>query len=260
MFPWRYAPILPTGDALRRAAQKGCSVTQPSTLVLFDIDGTLLSPEGCGRIALDLALHEVFGRSGDIDNHRFAGKTDWQSVAELLGIDDDTVRAHMPAFEAAAARHMEAVIHGCGVRPCPGARELVATLAETPAALVGLLTGNMRTTALIKLRVTGFDPDVFRVGAYGSEARARAALPPLAIARAEALAGVRFPGQRVVIVGDTEADVACGQGVSARTLAVASGFSDRALLEASNPDYLFDDLSDQEAVLAAIFEHGERGV
>ncbi len=228
-------------------------MTRPTTLILFDIDGTLLTPEGCGRAAIDLAVREVFGRTVDITNHHFAGKTDWQSLAELLGVDDEGVRAAIPAFEQAAARHLSAIIHQYDVHPCPGTLALVEALAREPAALMGLLTGNMRATAPIKLRAAGFDPDVFQVGAYGSDEPRRDALPALAVARAEALTGMRFPGARVVIVGDTEYDVPCGRGIGARSLAVATGFARREQLAAHQPDYLFDDLTDLPAVMAAIF-------
>ena len=232
-------------------------MSHPTTLVLFDIDGTLLFPDGCGRIALEMAMHDVFGRAADLASHHFSGKTDWQSLAELLDLSDKTVQAHMPAFEEAAAYHLGRVIHQHNVRPCPGALALVEALNCEPAALVGLLTGNLRATAPIKLRAAGFDPGVFHVGAYGSEARLRAALPPIAIARAEQLTGARFSGRRVVIVGDTEYDVTCGRGVGARALAVATGFASRATLEAHQPDYLFDDLADLPAVMRAIFDSSE---
>ena len=231
-------------------------IERPRTLVLFDIDGTLLNSAGCGREAMRLALLDVFGRTGDIDRHHLHGKTDWQSVAELLRLSDEEVGAHMPAFEQASAYHLERIIGQYDVRPYPGTLALVDALAQKPAALLGLLTGNVRAIAPIKLRAAGFDPGAFRLGAYGSEARRRDALPAMALARAEALTGERFPGERIVIIGDTEADVTCGRTIGARSLAVATGSSSYDRLAAQNPDHLFYDLTDLPAVVAAIFSGG----
>jgi phosphoglycolate phosphatase len=228
-------------------------LTQPSTLVLFDIDGTLLRADGCGRASIAEAMRQVFGRTGDYEHYQFAGKTDWQILSELLGRSAAQMAARIPEFERAAARHLERIISRHDVCPCPGAIELIDALAQSPAAVLGLLTGNLRATAPIKLRAAGFDPAAFRLGAYGSEAPRRDTLPSIAVKRARALTGVSFAGERVVIVGDTVADVTCGRGIGARSIAVLTGAGSRQALEAHHPDHLFDDLSDLEAVLAAIF-------
>ena len=139
------------------------------------------------------------------------------------------------------------------VQPCPGALALVDRLAACGDALVGLLTGNYQGTASLKLEAGGFDLSQFRVGAYGHESLDRGSLPALAVARAAGLTGVHFHGQQVVIVGDTPDDVTCGLGVGARSIAVLTGWVERPALEVVNPHYLFDDLSNTEAVFDAIF-------
>ena len=53
-------------------------------LVLFDVDGTLVSAAGAGRRALERALHETFGTAGPIDRYDFRGSTDAQIVRDLL--------------------------------------------------------------------------------------------------------------------------------------------------------------------------------
>lgn len=85
-------------------------------------------------------------------------------------------------------------------------------------------------------------------------------LPPLALKRAEALAGVSFPAERVVIIGDTPGDVACAQSIRARTLAVATGPFTTEQLRTCNPTYVFESLADTPSVLRAIFEDGARAV
>src|SRR5437016_11636128 len=89
--------------------------------------------------------------------------------------------------------------------------------------MVGLLTGNVAEGAALKLRAAGVNPARFRVGAYGSDAAARADLPPIAVRRAHALLGHSPTGADVVIIGDTPADVTCGSCVGARAIGVATG-------------------------------------
>lgn len=216
-------------------------------VVLFDIDGTLLWPKGCGREAIRLATHEVFGAAVDISQHAFGGKTDWQTLVELLAqlgdYDEAQVGAVMAQFEQAAARHLAGIIHRFPVQACPGAVEVVQALQDHPGVLPGLLTGNMAATSPIKLRAAGFDPRWFKVGAYGSEAMDRNRLPFLARARAEQIVGAPLPPDRVIIIGDTPADVACARALGAVAVAVLTGYADRHELEACAPDYLLDDLT-----------------
>ena len=167
-------------------------------LVLFDIDGTLLHSGGCGRAATRLALHEVFGTIGLLDKTNFAGKTDWQIVLESLastGIGVDQVQAQLLRYDETVARHLTLIVDTFPVRACVGAAEVVERLRAHPDALLGLVTGNMPGLVPIKLRAAGFDPDDFKIGAFGSEGWQRAMLPPLALERARHHAGRDFaPG------------------------------------------------------------------
>jgi phosphoglycolate phosphatase len=63
---------------------------------------------------------------------------------------------------------------------------------------------------------------------------------------------VEFPADNVIVLGDTPHDVACARAIGARAVAIATGRHSRAELEASAPDFLFDDLSDVRAVLAKL--------
>jgi phosphoglycolate phosphatase len=119
--------------------------------------------------------------------------------------------------------------------------------------LTGLLTGNFAATARLKLRAAGFDPDVFRTGAYGGDSVHRVELAALAVERARRLTGITFQGGQIAVVGDTPSDVACGEALGARTVAVCTGWHNREELVKAGAEVLFDDLSDTEAVLAAIF-------
>lgn len=228
-------------------------------LVLFDIDGTLLRSDGCGRAATRLAMSDVFGTIGALDQTNFAGKTDWQILNEALvpaGIGGATIQAALPQYDQAVASHLADIISDFAVRPCPGVPDVVAALRENAQVVMGLVTGNMAGLASIKLRAAGYDPADFRVGAFGSEGWERAMLPPLALRRARALVGIEFPGERIVIIGDTPEDVLCAESVQGRTIAVATGPFKTDELQRYQPTHTFEDMSAVETVLAAILENG----
>lgn len=225
-------------------------------LVLFDIDGTLLLPDGAGREAMRRALERVYGTAGPIDDFAFAGRTDSAIVHGLLvqaGVEEDVISAKFDALGAALEDEMRARLGDDRhrVRACPGAPALVEALDARDDVLLGLLTGNLRATAQLKLAAAGYDPGVFRVGAFGDVSKERADLVPVAVERARELTGVEFVGQQIVVIGDTPADVLCGEALGVRTLGVLTGWHDRAALEAVLPDVIFDDLTDTGAVLAA---------
>lgn len=132
----------------------------------------------------------------------------------------------------------------------PGVSELLAELSTRPV-LLGLLTGNVKTGAQVKLESLGLW-DRFALGAFADDSPVRKELADIAVRRACEQAGQRFEGKRIVIIGDTGHDVACGRHLNARTIGVATGHSSRDQLLAHGADHAIDDLSDTEAVLAAI--------
>jgi phosphoglycolate phosphatase-like HAD superfamily hydrolase len=120
-------------------------------------------------------------------------------------------------------------------------------------AILGLLTGNIERGAALKLSAAGIEPGRFRIGAYGSDSAVRADLPAIATARAAPLMG-RVPlGSDVVIIGDTPADMTCGEGVGARAIGVATGRHSVVELLAAGGHIAFEDLADTASVLDAIF-------
>jgi phosphoglycolate phosphatase-like HAD superfamily hydrolase len=200
----------------------------------------------------------VYGTAGPVATHRFDGKTDPQIARELLrlaGMPDPAIDRGLPALWRSYIRELgqelshpdhETVVY-------PGVRELLAEL-DTRArdACVGLLTGNIEAGAELKLRTAGLSGH-FRFGAYGSDCERRDGLPPIAVERALSLTGVTFRGADVVVIGDTPADVTCGQALGVRTVAVATGRHDAAALRSAGADVAFDDFSDTQAVLGALF-------
>ena len=226
-------------------------------LVLFDIDGTLLDPAGAGRRAMLAAMERVFGTTGPADGYRMAGKVDTQIVTELLrgaGLDDARIRATLPTYWAQYVAELQRIIGEHPVRVLPGVRPLLERLREHPQVVLGLLTGNIRAAAWIKLTAVSLAKYFDEMGAFGDEAHSRPELPVIAARRAAERFGKEFQGKDIVIIGDTPADIQCGQAVGAKTIAVATGPYSCEALRQHNPDYCFPDLRDTEAVMAAILD------
>lgn len=224
-------------------------------LVLLDIDGTLLSSNGAAPSAFRSALEEVFGTSGPRNGYSFAGRTDPQIARDLLrmgGVPAERVERDLPEAWRRYVLALERELRETRVSVLPGAHALVDRLESRADTVLGLLTGNLREGARLKLASAGMDIDRFVVGAFGSDHGDRRELPAVAIRRAEERLGHRFQGKAVVIIGDTPYDVACGAHLDVRTIAVATGSYSVEDLAECGPDHLFDSLAETDAVLRAI--------
>jgi phosphoglycolate phosphatase-like HAD superfamily hydrolase len=222
-------------------------------LVLWDIDGTLVTDGGASREAFDAALREVYDYSGDLDRYDFSGRTDPQIARMVLrddGFDDAAVDARLGTLWAHYLDGVRRRIAG-RVRALAGIPAILERLAATDQVLLALLTGNLEPGARLKLDPVDLNR-YFAFGAFGSDSAHREQLPPIAVERASQRHGHRFSGRDVVILGDSIYDVRCGTPHGATTIAIASGKTAGATLRAENPDCYFDDASDTEALLAAI--------
>lgn len=229
-------------------------------LLLFDIDGTLLSTDGAGRRAIHRALVDRAGTPGVLPGFRLDGKTDPQIVRELLSQGGHPTPEDRGLIEAICDQYVENLKEelkrpGYVTRALPGVPALLAALVPREAAgevMVGLLTGNVAGGATLKLRAAGIPPERFIVGAFGLDGHHRPDLPAVALARAQALAGRPLSGADTWIIGDTPADVACGRPVGASALAVATGSYGVRDLEATGAELVFADLADTGAVLQGL--------
>lgn len=224
-------------------------------LILFDIDGTLIATNHAGRQVLGQALVEVYGTHGALDNTSFAGKTDLGIITEALtigGLRQTEIDARLPRLYDTMAMYGELTFSRDNLAPCPGVMSIVSELRANPDITLGLQTGNVRATALLKLRAAGLDPIWFVVGAFGSDVATREELFPIAWRRARQLTGHLFSGHNTLAVGDTPGDILSAQTNGVATLAVATGFSEIEELVACRPDHLLPDLSDTKSVLTIL--------
>jgi phosphoglycolate phosphatase-like HAD superfamily hydrolase len=214
-------------------------------LLLFDIDGTLLS---CGPQVRGLfvnALIEVYGTAGRADSYHFHGRTDPRIVLDLLagtGLAEAEIRERMPRFQQLYLAALEAGLERKGMRLLPGVGELLERLAERRDLTVGLLTGNWEPGARTKL--SRFDLNrFFPFGAYGSDATDRDDLPPVALERAARHAGRAFHPEETLIIGDSVHDVGCAHAHGIPVLAVATGHTSAEELAAAGAEWVVPDLT-----------------
>jgi len=230
----------------------------PSTnrrLVLFYIDGTLITDDGAAREAFADALAEVYGFRGDVGHYDFSGRTDPQIARMILhddGWTESDVDTRLPAlwdhYLGGVARNAPG-----RVRALPGVRALLDAVRNDERMTVALLTGNIEPGARLKLGAIGLN-EFFPFGAFGSDSPRREELPPIAVERAARISGHTFRGTEVVIIGDSIYDVRCGVPHGATTIAIASGKTPAQKLKAENPTYFFDSAEDVERIVAAITE------
>jgi phosphoglycolate phosphatase-like HAD superfamily hydrolase len=228
----------------------------PLKIVLFDIDGTLVLTGGAGSRAMSRAFEDTFGIARAFDGIPMAGRTDTrilETAAARAGVElSETARRRFRDryFE----RLLEALSEpGHPKRVLPGVRPLLDALTTRSDIFLGLLTGNCEQGA--KLKLEHFDLwSFFRGGAFGDEAHDRNDLFSVAMQRARECGAPEVPAEQVIVVGDTELDVACAAAAGARSVAVATGPSSSDALRQSGADIVFEDLSDTPAFLRLLIK------
>src|SRR5947209_1754243 len=210
----------------------------------FDIDGTLISSGGAGKAALEAALAEEFGIGQLIEKLQLSGRTDRAIIRDLfrMHVIEDT-ETNRQRLVASYLRHLPGTLARNAGRVLPGIAALLEQLRVRDDVLVGLLTGNTRAGARVKLGHFGLF-DYFACGGYGDHHLERDDVAREALAEVrQRLNGLVVP-EHIWVVGDTPLDIRCARSIGARAVAVATGWHPRAELEAHRPDLLLEDLSD----------------
>ena len=218
-------------------------------LLLWDIDGTLIASGGAGMRALQVALRTAFGIDGSLAEIDFAGRTDTWIMREVFRKFSLAPTAeHFTRFFEGYVTALPAELNNPNARVLPGVRELLAAATAQGAIAQGIVTGNMRRGAELKLSHHGLW-GYFGFGAFADDSEHRNELGPHAVRRALEQHGVNFAADDVWVIGDTPHDIACGKAIGARTLAVGTGSSTVDQLRAYEPTATVDDLSDTDAML-----------
>jgi phosphoglycolate phosphatase-like HAD superfamily hydrolase len=217
------------------------------TLILWDIDGTLIASGGAGVRALQTALRNTFGENGLINGIEFSGRTDPWIIRQIFA------RFGIPPTTENFARYFEAylaVLPGemakPGARILPGVREVLEAADARGDVAQGLLTGNIRRGAEAKLSHHRLWHH-FPFGAFADDSEVRNELGPHALRRARERHGVDFAADHVWVIGDTPHDIACARAFGARCIAVATGGHGAAELASHSPAAILPDLADAGA-------------
>lgn len=227
------------------------------TVVLFDIDGTLLRSGGAARGALEKAMQKVYGVAPQ-PHVVLDGKTDPQIVRELAlsgtGMQQAEVDERIADFyEAYLSILRESIADSPGrIQLFPGVANLIEALRSREDVTIGLLTGNIEEGAYLKVAAAGLDPTIFRVGSFGSDHPVRNELAAIARKRVCSLLEQEVANDRIVVTGDTPHDISCGRAIGARTIGVATGRYSVVDLRAAGADVALPDLTDTQLVMETI--------
>lgn len=225
------------------------------TLVLWDIDLTLIDARGLGHDWYRTALNAAVGlelRKAPT----FPGRTERAITMELLTAHDIEPteelikRLHVELIGAAEREHPLLAERGHAL---PGSAEALAALAAEPDVVQSLVTGNLVEIARFKLETFGLDTHVdFEIGGYGTMSEHRPVLVTEAMRLATAKHGAHFPPESVVVIGDTPHDVDAALHHGAIAIGVATGRSSEEELREAGAHTVLADLRDTDALLAAV--------
>jgi phosphoglycolate phosphatase-like HAD superfamily hydrolase len=222
------------------------------TLLLWDIDGTLIDSGGAGERALRLALQREFAIEDSFTWLEYFGRTDtWIARAILERHQGDATPHAIQRFLGAYLKALSEEMHNPHVRILPGIADIITCVSRSGDIAQGLLTGNLRQGAETKLGHLGLWAP-FPFGAFADDAEQRDDLGPHALRRAGAHYGNDFSPAHVFVIGDTPHDISCGKVIGAQTIAVATGRFTRDQLKAHKPTSVFENFADTAGFFSAL--------
>ena len=219
----------------------------PKALFLFDIDGTLISPGKTARNIFIEIVRELTNREVKLEVHQVAGFTDPKILENMLqraGLNDTEIPYAMEKFFPDYYERLENKYQNAKDKIIFGdISDFLPELYKVDNIYLGLVTGNMERSAMIKLSPFGLKK-YFDVGAYASDNADRNALPPLAVVRAEDLWDLNFDKDEVFVVGDTVYDVECAlhNGYKAIGIARKDGAKEMAQLKKAGASWVYNSL------------------
>jgi phosphoglycolate phosphatase len=212
-------------------------------LVLFDIDGTLVHTGGAGVKAFARTFATEFSMADHFERLKFAGRTDYSLVREFFGLNQIAPTPdNFQRFFDRYAFWLDHILRDSETELCPGIWEFIRELQGLPQPpLLGLLTGNIRLGAEIKLRHFNLW-DVFQTGGFANDHEDRDQIAAVARERGSRILGEELRGDQVVVIGDTPLDIRCARAIGAKALAVATGGAKLEELKTRQPDWAIPDL------------------
>jgi phosphoglycolate phosphatase len=213
-------------------------------LVLFDIDGTLIRTGGAGVRAFAKVFETEFHTRDGFERLKFAGRTDFSLMREFFSFHQiPPSPENFKRFTDSYVFWLDHILHHTQGEVCAGVREFMADLKALPRPpLLGLLTGNIRLGAEIKLRYFHLW-DEFATGAFADDHENRDEIAAVARERGARLLKEDLKPEQVLVIGDTPFDIRCARAIGAKVLAVGTGGSTLEELKTHHPDCLVEDLT-----------------
>jgi len=220
-------------------------------LLIFDIDGTLMSCGGSGRKSMNDAFLEVFNIENGFEKVNMAGCLDRAILRTSLQMHQVKLDDEASFFSLYGYHLKRNLQNNPGVMAYSGVQTLLEALAVKPEVLCTLGTGNCEIGAYEKLKAVHLH-DRFILGGYGDHHDTRTQLIQHVIDQAEFRYGHQHQGYNTVVIGDTPLDIESGKAVGAMTVAVATGNFSKEQLALHAPDLLLNDLTDTNEFLFRI--------
>jgi phosphoglycolate phosphatase len=214
-----------------------------TTVLFWDIDGTLLTTARAGVYAWTEALEEQVGHAVDLSAFQTAGLTDVE-IARTLGVSHRLDPVNIETLLRSYERRLPESLTRRAGGVLPNVRPILERLRGRTDVYSGLLTGNTRAGAAAKLQHYGL-AEFFQGGAFADGSDDRPAIARSALAQARKILGLIAP-DRVYVIGDTPHDVACGKAIGARVIAVATGGYSLDQLRTTDPWWLLPSLPEPE--------------
>lgn len=214
-------------------------------LLLFDIDGTLMSSGGAGRKALSRACQQLWGVDHAMDGVGCAGRIDphiFRDAVVNVGIfSPESINGGMSALVDCYLDLLPQTLRESPSVVLDGVWETLQWLQQRSDAVIGLATGNFRSGAYLELSRVGLQ-DFFALGGFGEDGMSRSEVLVRAKQRGETLLGSPLSPDQVLVIGDTLLDIAAAKEAGIPIAAVASGADTYEQLREMQPDLLWRDM------------------
>lgn len=222
------------------------------SVILFDIDGTLLSSAGAGKAALEQSMASGFGVEKIVDGLKLSGRTDRAILRDLFRLHDiPFTEEGFVRMQEGYLRHLPECLKQVQGKVLPGIQAILDELAKIPQCQVGLLTGNLRKGAQIKLGHFGIH-HYFDFGGFGDHHWDRDDVAREALAEVQKRLGNGVNKEKLWVIGDTPLDIQCARAIGAKVVAVATGWHTTGELGGFAPDALFESLENTSEFLGRV--------
>lgn len=223
------------------------------TLLLFDIDGTLLRAEDATRQAMNRSFYDIFETEKTIEDISFLGRTDPELFQEA-SVKLRGRRLNAGEYYSIVKQYLALLpeeLSRCAFRLMPCIEQLLPLLSSRTDVILGLETGNIEPAAYLKLKRGKID-HYFSFGGFGSDSADRNELVRVAIERGRRLNDGAIPDKNIFVIGDSPHDISAGKNLGVNTIAVGTGLVTMEKLLAASPSHYLKDLGDIPAFLQCI--------